>query len=183
MPTASPPGELGALAPGFLLPATDGNRYTLDSLKREHGLVLVFMCNHCPYVRAALPYLIRDAVDLQQSGIGIAGINANDASVYTDDSFERMIAQADDWRLPFPYLFDETQEVARAYGAVCTPECFGFDAELRLRYRGRIDASRKEPLPDARRDLVEAMRAITEGREIEHAQYPALGCSIKWKTH
>jgi peroxiredoxin len=182
MPTESPTAELGAIASAFTLPATDGKSYTLDTLKGEHGLVLVFMCNHCPYVKAVMPNLIRDAHALKQIGIHMAGINSNDASVYTDDAFDRMIAMTQEWRLPFPYLHDETQDVARAFGAVCTPECFGFDRDLRLRYRGRIDASRKEALPDARRDLVEAMRAIAQNEEPPVEQYPALGCSIKWKS-
>ncbi|WP_250453860.1 thioredoxin family protein [Caballeronia sp. ATUFL_M2_KS44] len=181
MPTESPVAEPGALAPAFTLPATDGSTWSLDSLKRSNGLVIVFMCNHCPYVKATLARLIRDAIDLEKINIGMAGINSNDASIYTDDSFDRMIAFADEWRLPFPYLHDESQEVARAYGAACTPECFGFDKSMRLRYRGRIDASRKEPLKDARRDLYEAMHAIAEGHDPEGEQYPALGCSIKWK--
>ncbi|SAL01410.1 Putative peroxiredoxin bcp [Caballeronia pedi] len=182
MPTESPTAELGAAAPAFTLPATDGQSRTLDSLKGKNGLVIVFICNHCPYVKAAMPNLIRDAHALKDIGINMAGINSNDASVYTDDAFDRMIAVAQEWNLPFPYLHDETQEIARAYGAVCTPECFGFDRDLRLRYRGRIDASRKEALPDARRDLFEAMRSIAQHGEAPGQQYPALGCSIKWKA-
>ncbi|WP_321799241.1 thioredoxin family protein [Caballeronia sp. J97] len=182
MPTGSPTAELGTIASGFTLTATDGSTYTLDSLKGANGLVIVFICNHCPYVRAAVPNLIRDARALREIGINVAGINSNDASVYTDDAFDRMIVAAREWNLPFPYLHDETQEVARAYDAVCTPECFGFDRDLRLRYRGRIDASRKEALPTARRDLFEAMRVIAQGGGAPEAHYPALGCSIKWKV-
>ena len=181
MPTESPVCDLGLSAPDFTLPATDGKTHTLDTLKGAYGLVIVFMCNHCPFVKAVLPNLIRDARALNEIGINVAGINSNDATVYTDDAFDRMIATANAWNLPFPYLHDETQEVARAYGAVCTPECFGFDSEMRLRYRGRVDASRKEALPDARRDLFEAMRAIASNQEPPEEQYPALGCSIKWK--
>ncbi|WP_250493749.1 thioredoxin family protein [Caballeronia sp. GAWG1-1] len=182
MPTESPPGEPGADAATFALIATDGTTRTLDSLKGERGLVIVFMCNHCPYVKAALPGLIRDAIQLRETGVNVVGINSNDASVYTDDDFDAMVRLAEDQRLPFPYLFDETQQVAQAYGAVCTPECFGFDHELKLRYRGRIDASRKEPLPDARRDLYEAMRDIAVHGTTQALQLPALGCSIKWKA-
>jgi peroxiredoxin len=182
MPTESPTAELGATASDFALPATDGKTWTLDTLRGENGLVIVFMCNHCPYVKAAMPNLIRDARELKGMGINVAGINSNDATVYTDDAFDRMIAVAEEWTLPFPYLHDATQDIARAYGAVCTLECFGFDRELRLRYRGRIDASRKEALPNARRDMFEAMRAIAEQREAPTEQYPALGCSIKWRS-
>jgi peroxiredoxin len=181
MPTESPSAELNASASTFTLPATDGNIYTLDSLRGAHGLVIVFMCNHCPYVKTILPNLMRDARDLQSIGVNVAGINSNDASVYTDDAFDRMVALTEAWKLPFPYLHDETQEVARAYGAVCTPESFGFDRDLRLKYRGRIDASRKAALPAARRDLYEAMRAVADNREPAGESYPALGCSIKWK--
>jgi peroxiredoxin len=181
MPTESPSAELGAIASDFTLPATDGSTFTLDSLKGANGLVIVFMCNHCPYVRAAISNLIRDARALKEIGVNVAGINSNDAAIYTDDAFDRMIAVAHEWSLPFPYLHDETQDIARAYGAVCTPECFGFDRDSRLKYRGRIDASRKQALPDARRDLLEAMRAIAQNGDAPEAQYPALGCSIKWK--
>jgi peroxiredoxin len=182
MPTVSSPGVLDAPAAAFALPATDGKTYAPDDLKGPRGLVIVFMCNHCPYVKAVLPNLLRDARQLREIGVHVAGINSNDGSVYTDDAFDRMTAASREWSLPFPYLHDETQQVARDYGAVCTPECFGFDAQLRLRYRGRIDASRKEALPDARRDLFEAMRAVAQYGAAPGEQFPALGCSIKWKV-
>ncbi|MCO4876777.1 thioredoxin family protein [Paraburkholderia caribensis] len=181
MATESPPGELGTAAPAFLLPATDGRNYELADVRGPKGLVVIFMCNHCPYVQAALPRIVRDARDLATLGIGTVGINSNDSMTYPEDSFERMVALSADWQLPFPYLFDETQQVARAYDAVCTPEFYGFDAGLRLRYRGRLDASRKDPLPDARRDLFEAMQQIVQTGAAPDTQYPAFGCSIKWK--
>jgi peroxiredoxin len=181
MATESPTGELGVAAPAFSLPATDGRTLTLDDVRGEHGLVVVFMCNHCPYVQGALPHLVRDARELAKLGVGVVGINSNDAASYPDDSFERMAWLAGDLSLPFPYLYDETQQVARAYGAVCTPECFGFDAGLRLRYQGRVDASRKEPVEDAPRDLFDAMREIARSGVAPELQYPAFGCSIKWK--
>ncbi len=181
MATESPAGELGVAAPAFSLPATDGRMLTLDDVRGKRGLVVVFMCNHCPYVKGALPHLVRDAKELATLGVGVVAINSNDAVMYPDDSFERMAWFATDWNLPFPYLYDETQQVARAYGAVCTPECFGFDADLRLRYRGRIDASRKDPVEDAPRDLFDAMREIARSGVGPDRQYPALGCSIKWK--
>jgi peroxiredoxin len=181
MATESLAGELGLAAPAFALPATDGRICSLDDVRGPNGLVIVFMCNHCPYVKAALPHIVRDARELAAIGVGMAGVNSNDARTYPEDSFERMTALAADWKLPFPYLYDESQQVARAYGAVCTPEFYGFDAQLRLRYRGRLDASRKEALPDARRDLFEAMKAIAQGETGPAQQYPALGCSIKWK--
>ncbi|MFS8979754.1 thioredoxin family protein [Cupriavidus necator] len=181
MGTESPAGDLGAAAPRFSLPAIDGRTLTLDDVRGERGVVVVFMCNHCPYVKGALAQLIRDARDLAPLGIGIVGINANDARTYSEDSFDRMVAFAADAGLPFPYLYDETQQTARAYGAVCTPECFGFDANLRLRYRGRVDASRKDPVAGAPRDLFEAMRQVAQTGEGPAQQHPAFGCSIKWK--
>ncbi|WER50513.1 thioredoxin family protein [Cupriavidus sp. WKF15] len=181
MGTESPAGDLGTAAPRFSLPATDGRTLTLDDVRGERGVVVVFMCNHCPYVKSALARLIRDARDLAPLGIGIVGINANDARIYPEDSFDRMVAFAADAGLPFPYLYDETQQTARAYGAVCTPECFGFDANLRLCYRGRVDASRKDPLAGAPRDLFEAMRQVAQTGEGPAQQHPAFGCSIKWK--
>ncbi|WER50564.1 thioredoxin family protein [Cupriavidus sp. WKF15] len=150
-------------------------------MRGERGVVVVFMCNHCPYVKGALARLIRDARDLAPLGIGMVGINANDARIYPEDSFDRMVAFAADAGLPFPYLYDETQQTARAYGAVCTPECFGFDANLRLCYRGRVDASRKDPLAGVPRDLFEAMRQVAQTGERPAQQHPAFGCSIKWK--
>ncbi|CAG4923821.1 thioredoxin family protein [Paraburkholderia gardini] len=182
MATESPAGELGAPAPAFSLPATDGRTLTLDDVRGEHGLVVVFMCNHCPYVLGALPHLIRDAQEPAALGVNVVGISSNDAATYPDDAFERMVAFAALWKLPFPYLYDESQQIARAYGAVCTPECFGYDAGLKLRYQGRVDASRYAPVPDARRDLFEAMREIAQVGVAQGPRYPALGCSIKWKT-
>ena len=181
MATESPAGELGASAPPFDLPATDGRIYTLDDVRGRNGLVVIFMCNHCPYVQGALPHIVREARELSSLGIGTVGINSNDAATYPEDSFDRMATLSAEWQLPFPYLYDETQQVARAYGAVCTPEFYGFDSDLHLRYRGRLDASRKEPIPDARRELFEAMQQIAQTGTGPETQYPALGCSIKWK--
>ncbi len=181
MAVESAPAQLGMSAPAFALPATDGRVYTLDDVRGPKGLLVVFMCNHCPYVLAALPNIVRDARELAALGIGIVGINSNDAVAYPEDSFERMVALNDEWKLPFPYLHDESQQVARAYGAVCTPEFYGFDADLKLRYLGRLDESRKEAIPGVRRDLFEAMKQIAESGTGPEVQYPALGCSIKWK--
>ncbi|MDE1179158.1 thioredoxin family protein [Paraburkholderia sp.] len=182
MATESPAGELGAPAPDFSLIATNGQSCSLGELRGERGLVVVFMCNHCPYVQAALLGLMRDARELVAAGVNVVAINANDAVAYPEDSFDAMIHFAEKWQLPFPYLYDESQAVAQAYGAVCTPECFGFDAELLLRYRGRVDASRKEPLVDVPRDLFDAMQMIARTGEGPHKQWPALGCSVKWKA-
>jgi len=182
MATESPADELGLAAPAFSLPATDGRTYTLNDVRGMKGLVVIFMCNHCPYVQTALPRIVREARELAALGIGTVGINSNDATVYPEDSFKRMVTLAAEWQLPFPYLHDETQQVARAYGAVCTPEFYGVDANLLLRYRGRLDASRKDPVPDARRELFEAMQQIAQTGVGPDMQYPAFGCAIKWKS-
>ncbi|TDV39319.1 AhpC/TSA family protein [Paraburkholderia caballeronis] len=181
MATEAPPGELGMAAPPFALRATDGRTYTLADVRGARGVVIAFICNHCPYVKAVLPAMVRDALALRSFGIGFVGINANDAVEYPDDSFDAMVALAEDAELPFFYLHDGTQEVARAYGAVCTPEFFGFDARLRLRYRGRLDASRRSAVAGARRELFDAMREVALTGAASGEQMPALGCSIKWK--
>jgi peroxiredoxin len=179
MAVESPATRLGAAAPAFTLRGTDGRMHTLAAARGERGTVLAFICNHCPYVQAVLPRLLRDARELSPLGVRFIAINSNDAVAYPEDGFERMVAAAGDW--PFPYLHDETQQVARAYGAVCTPDFFGYDAALHLRYRGRLDAGRKQPLEDAPRELFEAMRRIAEGQLPLPQQYPSMGCSIKWK--
>jgi len=139
------------------------------------------MCNHCPYVKAVLDLMIRDARDLAALGVGFAGICSNDAEAYPEDGFPEMQRLAREKGLPFPYLHDATQEVARAYGAVCTPDFFGFDSARRLGYRGRLDASRTAVVPGARRELYEAMKAVAEGQPPPAEQHPSVGCSIKWK--
>ena len=179
--TTTPPGELGSPAPDFRLPATDGRVCTLADVRGRNGTLIAFICNHCPYVRAIRERLVRDARELQALGVGVAAINSNDASAYPEDSFENMRRIAGEWGLPFPYLYDESQRIARAYGAVCTPDFFGFDAGLTLRYRGRLDSSGREPQPDAKRELFEAMRAVVDGRAPPLVQNPSIGCSLKWK--
>jgi peroxiredoxin len=179
---AQPPlCDFGWKAPGFDLPATDGRRVTLAQARGPRGLLVMFICNHCPYVKAIRDRLVRDAHDLQALGIGVVAISANDPADYPEDSFENMRRVAAESRYPFPYLFDESQDVARAYGAVCTPDFFGFDAGLGLQYRGRLDASRTSPVPQARRDLYEAMKAVAETGRGPAGQVPSMGCSIKWK--
>jgi peroxiredoxin len=183
MATASETMDLGAMAADFRLPATDGRTYTLDDVAGENGLVIVFICNHCPYVKAMIDRLVADARALMKEGVGVAAICSNDAAAYPDDSFDKMrdFARAHDF--PFPYLHDETQAVARAYGAVCTPDFCGYDRHRRLRYRGRLDEGRTTPPPPgARRELVEAMRAIAATGTAPPDQAPSIGCSIKWKA-
>ena len=182
MPTASEPGELGMTAADFRLPGVDGRDYALRDIAGERGTLVMFVCNHCPYVRAVIDRIVRDAAELKPHGVGSVAISANDAAAYPDDSFANMKRFAEEHRLPFPYLYDESQEVARAYGAVCTPDFFGFGADLKLRYRGRLDDSGRTPKPDARRELFEAMVRIAETGLGPEEQTASIGCSIKWKT-
>jgi peroxiredoxin len=179
----TPVCDFGALAPDFSLPGVDGRLWTRDDCRGEKGLLVMFICNHCPYVKAVRDRIVRDARDLQALGIGCAAIMSNDPSDYPEDSFENMQRVAEELAFPFPYLLDESQAVARAYGAVCTPDFFGYNAALELQYRGRLDASRKETAPEgARRDLFEAMRQVAETGEGPRNQIPSMGCSIKWKA-
>ncbi|MGV6848090.1 MAG: thioredoxin family protein [Marinibacterium sp.] len=170
-------------APGFSLPGTDGKTYTLDDVKGPKGTLVMFICNHCPYVLAVLDRIIRDAADLQEKGIGVVAISSNDVDAYPEDSFDKMKDMATSRAFPFPYLYDEDQSVARAYDAACTPDFFGFNADMGLQYRGRLDASRKEAgPPDLRRDLFEAMKQVAETGKGPRDQIPSMGCSIKWKA-
>jgi peroxiredoxin len=171
-------------APNFRLPATDGKIYTLDDIRGEKATVIVFICNHCPYVIAVIDRLAADARLLLAEGVGFAAICANDAQAYPDDSFDNMKRFADKHHLPFPYLHDETQAVARAYDAVCTPDFFGYDKHLKLKYRGRLDEGRTTPPPaGARRELLDAMRLIAKTGHAPDHQIPSIGCSIKWKSN
>ena len=182
MAVSPPPAELGVSAPDFSLPGTDGKTYSLADVAGPKGTVVVFMCNHCPYVKGILDRLIADAKALAEIGIGFVGISANDAATYPEDSFENMQKMAAEKGLPFPYLYDGTQAVARAYKAECTPDFFGLDAEGRVQYRGRLDEGRKDPPPPgAKRELLEAMTMVAETGKAPADQIPSIGCSIKWK--
>jgi peroxiredoxin len=181
MATTAPPGEIGSTAPDFRLPGTDGRAHALADLRGPNGTLVAFICNHCPYVRAIRMRLVRDARMLEALGVGVVAISSNDAVAYPDDSFDNMRRIAVEWQLPFPYLYDESQQVARAYDAVCTPDFFGYDAQLKLRYRGRLDSSGMEAKPDAVRELFDAMRSIAAGGAAPAQQNPSIGCSIKWK--
>ena len=178
----TPVCNFGAPAMDFALPGIDGKVWTLDQCKGEKGLLVMFICNHCPYVKAILDRLVRDTRELRELGVNSVAIMSNDPAEYAEDSFENMKAVAERENFPFPYLIDETQDVARAYGAVCTPDFFGYNADLKLQYRGRLDASRKETAPaDARRDLFEAMAQVARTGKGPEEQVPSMGCSIKWK--
>jgi peroxiredoxin len=178
----TPVCEFGKPIVDFDLPGVDGRRWSMRECMGEKGLLVMFICNHCPYVKAVLDRIVRDARELRDLGVNSVAIMANDPTQYAEDSFENMQAVARRMDFPFPYLLDETQAVAKAYGAVCTPDFFGYNAIGELQYRGRLDASRKEAAPpDVRRDLFEAMKQVAETGQGPEAQIPSMGCSIKWK--
>ena len=182
MAVKTPICDFGWEAPDFDLPATDGRRYGVSDIRGSKGSLIMFICNHCPYVKAVIDRIVRDAAELRELGIGVAAICANDATAYPADSFEKMgeFAQANGFT--FPYLQDESQVVARAYDAVCTPDFFGFDAGLGLQYRGRLDAARANPdAGDLERELFEAMKGVARDGRGPTMQHPSMGCSIKWR--
>jgi peroxiredoxin len=183
MAATPPPVALGTAAPDFRLPATDGRTYAFADIAGKNGTVIVFICNHCPYVKAVIDRMVADARTLNAEGIGFAAICSNDAKSYPEDSFANMQRFAKSHAFPFPYLHDEDQSAARAYGAACTPDFFGYDAAGKLRYRGRLDEGRvNAPSADARKELLEAMRAIAATGAAPAPQFASMGCSIKWKA-
>ncbi|MEJ2612484.1 MAG: thioredoxin family protein [Candidatus Thiodiazotropha sp.] len=170
-------------APDFTLPGIDGRTWSLQQCAGEKGLLVMFICNHCPYVKAVIDRIIRDTNELELIGVKSVAIMSNDPTEYQEDSFENMQLLAEKLDFPFPYLFDETQQVAKSYGAVCTPDFFGYNADLKLQYRGRLDESRKEASePNVRRDLFEAMKQVAETGRGPQEQIPSMGCSIKWRV-
>jgi peroxiredoxin len=178
----TPVCDFGRPAIDFSLPGVDSKVWSLADCRGERGLLVMFICNHCPYVQAIRERIVRDARELQEHGINSVAIMSNDPSDYPEDSFENMRRVAKKFAFPFPYLLDETQEVATQYGAVCTPDFFGYNADLKLQYRGRLDASRKQAAPtDARRDLFEAMLQVARTGQGPADQIPSMGCSIKWR--
>jgi len=178
----TPVCEFGKKAIDFNLQGVDQQQWTLEKCAGERGLLIFFISNHCPYVKAIRKKLVRDTRDLKALGINSVAIMPNDTVAYPEDSFENMIRIASEFDFPFPYLLDETQEVARAYDAVCTPDFFGYNADLELQYRGRLDAAGPKSDDDSQtRELYEAMKQVAEtGRGPEH-QIPSMGCSIKWR--
>src|SRR6202158_5539064 len=180
---ATPPVcAFGQQAPAFDLIGTDSKRYTLDTVRGENGLLVMFICNHCPYVKAVLDKLVRDGRDLAALGVGSVAICSNDAADYPEDSFDNRAALSERMRFPFPYLWDETQSVAKAYGVVCTPDFFGFNAALELQYRGRLDDAGRSPQPDAPGELYQAMLQVARTGRGPAQQTPSIGCSIKWRA-
>ena len=177
----TPVCEFGKDAIEFALPDVDGKIWTLQECAGEKGLLVMFICNHCPYVKAIRERLVRDTRELKLLGINSVAIMSNDPSQYEEDSPENMKKVAQEYDFPFPYLLDATQAVAKQYGAVCTPDFFGYNRDLKLQYRGRLDASRKETAPeDVKRDLFDAMKQVAQTGHGPKEQIPSMGCSIKW---
>ncbi len=173
--------DFGADAIDFSLPGIDGRQWTLADARGDNGTVVMFICNHCPYVKSIQRRLVEDFTELANHGITAIAIMSNDPADYPEDSFDNMKAVAAREGYPFPYVIDQTQAVAKAYGAVCTPDFFGYDKDLKLRYRGRLDAAGRDESPDGmRRDLVEAMKQVAQTGETPADQIPSMGCSIKW---
>ena len=178
--TETPICEFNLPAIDFKLKGVDEKYYDLNSLRGSNGLLIMFICNHCPYVKSIINRIIRDTKELKQFGVNSVGIMSNDPNEYEEDSFDNMKKLSLDHNFPFPYLIDETQEIARAYGAVCTPDFFGYNDKLGLQYRGRLDESRKESVDGAKRELFEAMKQISITGKGPDNQIPSMGCSIKW---
>lgn len=179
--TLTPVCDFGDPAPEFSLEGIDGRIWSLGDCLGTKGLLVMFICNHCPYVKAITEKLVRDTSELKVAGINSVAIMSNDPSDYPEDSFENMKAVADKYGFPFPYLFDSTQETAKAFGAVCTPDFFGYNSRLELQYRGRLDASGREKSDtEVRRDLFLAMMQVAETGRGPSDQVASIGCSIKW---
>jgi peroxiredoxin len=182
MASLSPPVcNFGRPAIDFDLPGVDGRRHTLASARGPQGLLVMFICNHCPYVKAVINRIVRDTRELATLGVGSIAIMSNDPTDYPEDSWQNMVTISRELAFPFPYVLDQSQQTAKACGAVCTPDFFGYNADLKLQYRGRLDESRKDAAPDgARRELFEAMRQVALSGQGPALQTPSIGCSIKW---
>ena len=182
MAADSPFCDFGWEAVDFSLPGVDGAIHTLADVRGPNGTLIMFICNHCPYVKAITNKITHDASEVQALGIGVVAICANDATLYPADNFANMKIFASQSGFTFPYLHDESQAVARAYDAICTPDFFGFNRVDELQYRGRLDESKTTPLPNAKRELLEAILQIAETDQGPRQQIPSMGCSIKWKS-
>jgi thiol-disulfide isomerase/thioredoxin len=195
----TPPGELGSICPDFELPAIDGKVYRLNDFRNKKPFVVMFICSHCPYVQAIETRLIELGIDLKKMSVNLIAINSNDAESYPEDSFENMKNRAEQKSYSFVYLHDSSQEVAKKFGAVCTPDFFVYDGDSRLSYRGRLDDSWKDASKVTKRELFDAVRRLlrlsdstastSEAFSAEtstlaiHPQHPSMGCSIKWKKN
>ena len=179
----TPVCEFDAPIVDFSLPGIDEEIWTPEKARGESGLLVMFICNHCPYVKSIRDRLVRDTRELMDYGVNSIAIMSNDPAEYEEDSFENMQKVADEFGFPFPYLLDESQQVAKDYGAVCTPDFFGYNKSMQLQYRGRLDASRKEAAAeDVKRDLFDAMKQVAQTGRGPEQQIPSMGCSIKWKA-
>lgn len=177
----TPPVEIGWKAPDFKLKGTDGKTYSLSDVKGKNGLVVMFICNHCPFVKAIAGKISRDMHELAAMGIGAIAVMSNDVENYPEDSFDNMKKFKEQNKFFFPYVIDEAQAVAKAYDAVCTPDFFGFDANLQLQYRGRLDDSGMQKKEGGVRELFEAMKKVAETGHAPAGQKASIGCSIKWR--
>jgi len=181
--TASTMLPLGTAAPDFRLPDTNGRLVTLTDFKKAPALLVVFMCNHCPFVKHVLKAMVELIKKYQQKGVAVVAVNSNDVESFPEDSPEMMAKAAAQHGFTFPYLYDETQEVAKAYRAACTPDFFLFDSERKLVYRGQMDDSRPgNDICVTGQDLSAAIDAVMAGQHVPSAQKPSMGCNIKWKS-
>ncbi len=175
--------EFDTPAIDFNLQGIDNRTWSLQQCMGRNGLLIMFICNHCPYVKSIQTRLARDTYELKQLGIESVAIMSNDPTEYPEDSLDNMRLLAKNLNFSFPYLYDETQQIARNYNAVCTPDFFGYNKAFKLQYRGRFDASNQKTAPiDSKRDLFEAMKLIAETGHGPQQQTPSMGCSIKWKS-
>ncbi len=180
-PLKTPICDFGTNAKDFKLNSTDNKLITLSDIKGDTGTLIMFICNHCPYVKAVIKDIVEDCKNLEKLGIKAVAISANDSINYPEDSFENMIKFSKDNNFTFPYLFDKTQDVAKSYGAICTPDFFGFNGNLELQYRGRIrELKDLKPIKVGESDLFKAMKQIGATGKGPKEQVPSLGCSIKW---
>ena len=180
--TVSTMSPLGSPAPDFSLLNVDGRIVSLGDFANAPALLVMFICNHCPYVKHVAPVLAQVCREYQAQGVAVVAVSSNDAVGYPEDSPEQMVQEAQDRGYTFPYLFDETQEVARAYGAACTPDFFLYDRDRKLVYRGQLDSSRpRSDIPVTGEDLTAAVRAVLAGQPVAESQRASLGCNIKWK--
>jgi peroxiredoxin len=180
-PLKTPICDFGIKAKNFELKSIDNKIVSLDEIRGKKGTLIMFICNHCPYVKAVIEDIIKDCENLKKFNINTVAISSNDVKTHPEDSFENMIKFAKNYKLNFPYLFDETQEIAKIYGAVCTPDFFGYNSNLELEYRGRIrELKNLKPVRDGESDLYKAMHLISGTGKGPKEQIPSMGCSIKW---
>ena len=179
--TKTPICEFGKKAQDFQLKSTNNDLISLNDIAGENGTLIMFICNHCPYVKAVIKDIVKDCLKLESLGIKAVAINSNDVKKYPEDSFENMIDFSNNNNFNFPYIFDETQEIAKKYGAVCTPDFFGYNKNLELQYRGRIrELKDLKPIQDGESDLFNAMKMIAKTGQGPKEQVPSMGCNIKW---